>query len=158
MEWTLRLVGTEIDGQSRSCEVIAISRPDGLGDIAALGLTLAEAGGSRSVPDQGKNDNDRNGYTQPPQQNSTAHCRILQSAGVLKFWKCLQSILGPARQNHFLVDNLQAREGHHYVFRAKAEEATYRQNGIGRLAARGYNQIIGPVCAATLSKPRSRSR
>ena len=43
MEWTLRLVGTEIDGQSRSCEVMAISRPDGLGDIAALGLTLAEA-------------------------------------------------------------------------------------------------------------------
>ena len=28
---------------SRSCEVMAISRPDGLGDIAALGLTLAEA-------------------------------------------------------------------------------------------------------------------
>jgi hypothetical protein len=43
MEWTLRLVGTEIEGQSRSCEVMAISRPDGLGDIAALGLTLAEA-------------------------------------------------------------------------------------------------------------------
>src|ERR1700722_15005646 len=43
MEWTLRLVGTEIDGQSRSCEVMAISRSDGLGDIAALGLTLAEA-------------------------------------------------------------------------------------------------------------------
>ena len=43
MEWTLCLVGTEIDGQSRSCEVMAISRPDGLGDIAALGLTLAEA-------------------------------------------------------------------------------------------------------------------
>jgi hypothetical protein len=43
MEWTLRLVGTEIDGQSRSCEVMAISRRDGLGDIAALGLTLAEA-------------------------------------------------------------------------------------------------------------------
>jgi hypothetical protein len=43
MEWTLRLVGTEIDGQSRSCEVMAISRPDGLGEIANLGLTLAEA-------------------------------------------------------------------------------------------------------------------
>jgi hypothetical protein len=43
MEWTLGLVGTEIDGQSRSCEVMAISWPDGLGDIAALGLTLAEA-------------------------------------------------------------------------------------------------------------------
>ena len=43
MEWTLRLVGTEIDGQSRCCEVMVLSRPDGLGDIAALGLTLAEA-------------------------------------------------------------------------------------------------------------------
>ena len=43
MEWTLRLVGTEIDGQSRSCEVMAISRPDGLGDIANLGITLSEA-------------------------------------------------------------------------------------------------------------------
>jgi hypothetical protein len=43
MEWTLRLVGTGIDGQSRSCEVMAITRPDGLGDIANLGLTLSEA-------------------------------------------------------------------------------------------------------------------
>jgi hypothetical protein len=33
----------EIDGQSRSCEVLLISRPDGRGDIAGLGLTLAEA-------------------------------------------------------------------------------------------------------------------
>jgi hypothetical protein len=43
MEWTLRLVGTGIDGQSQSFDVMAISRPDGLGDIANLGLTLAEA-------------------------------------------------------------------------------------------------------------------
>ncbi len=43
MEWTLRLVGTGIDGQSRSYEAMAISRPDGLADIANLGLTLAEA-------------------------------------------------------------------------------------------------------------------
>src|SRR5271166_1802337 len=43
MEWTLRLVGTGIDGQPRSVDVMAISRPDGLGDIANLGLTLAEA-------------------------------------------------------------------------------------------------------------------
>jgi hypothetical protein len=43
MEWTLRLIGTGIDGQSRSFDVMAISRPDGLGDIANLGLTLAEA-------------------------------------------------------------------------------------------------------------------
>ena len=43
MEWTLRLVGTGIDGQSRSFDVMAISRPDGLGDIANLGMTLSEA-------------------------------------------------------------------------------------------------------------------
>jgi hypothetical protein len=43
MEWTLRLVGMGIDGQSRSFEVMAISRPEGLGDIANLGLTLAES-------------------------------------------------------------------------------------------------------------------
>jgi len=43
MEWTLRLVGMGIDGQSRSFDVMTISRPDGLGDIANLGLTLAEA-------------------------------------------------------------------------------------------------------------------
>src|SRR5208337_1251284 len=43
MEWTLRLVGTRIDGQPRSVDVMAISRPDGLDDIANLGLTLAEA-------------------------------------------------------------------------------------------------------------------
>src|ERR1700693_505100 len=43
MEWTLRLVGMGIDGQTRSFAVMAISRPDGLGDIANLGLTLAEA-------------------------------------------------------------------------------------------------------------------
>ena len=43
MEWTLRLVGMGIDGQSRSFEVMAINRPDGLGDVAKLGLTLAEA-------------------------------------------------------------------------------------------------------------------
>jgi hypothetical protein len=43
MEWTLRLVGTESDGQSQSFDVMPISRPDGLGEIANLGLTLAEA-------------------------------------------------------------------------------------------------------------------
>jgi hypothetical protein len=42
MGWVLRLVGTEVDGQSRSSDVMEISRPDGLGDIANLGLTLAE--------------------------------------------------------------------------------------------------------------------
>src|SRR5579875_2703432 len=43
MEWTLRLIGTELDGQSRSFDVMVINRPDGLGDIANFGLTLAEA-------------------------------------------------------------------------------------------------------------------
>jgi hypothetical protein len=43
MEWMLRLVGTGIDGQSRSFDVMKISRPYGLGDIANLGLTLSEA-------------------------------------------------------------------------------------------------------------------
>jgi len=43
MEWTPRLVGTGIDGQFRSFDVMQISRPDGLGEIANLGLTLAEA-------------------------------------------------------------------------------------------------------------------
>jgi hypothetical protein len=43
MEWTLRLVGTGIDGESRSFDVMPISRPDGLGEVANLGLTLAEA-------------------------------------------------------------------------------------------------------------------
>src|SRR3984957_14100539 len=43
MEWTLRMVGTGADGQSRSFDVMPISRPDGLGEIANLGLTLTEA-------------------------------------------------------------------------------------------------------------------
>jgi hypothetical protein len=43
MEWMLRLVGAGIDGQSRSFDVMPISRPDGLGEIANLGLTLTEA-------------------------------------------------------------------------------------------------------------------
>ena len=43
MEWVLRLVETGIDGQSRSSDVMAISRPDDLGDLANPGLRLAEA-------------------------------------------------------------------------------------------------------------------
>jgi hypothetical protein len=43
MEWILRLVGTGTDGQSRSADVMNIKRPDGLNDIADLGLTLVEA-------------------------------------------------------------------------------------------------------------------
>jgi hypothetical protein len=42
MQWTLCLVGRGIDGRSRSFEVMAFSRPDDLGDIANVGLTLAE--------------------------------------------------------------------------------------------------------------------
>jgi hypothetical protein len=42
MEWVLLLVGTGVDGQSRSFDVTEISRPGGLGDIANLGLTLAQ--------------------------------------------------------------------------------------------------------------------
>ena len=42
MEWVLRLVGTGVDGQSRSFDVMEMSRPDGIGDIASLGLSLAE--------------------------------------------------------------------------------------------------------------------
>jgi hypothetical protein len=49
MEWVLRLVGICVDDQSRSFDVMEISRPDGVGDIANLGdqareggLTLAE--------------------------------------------------------------------------------------------------------------------
>jgi hypothetical protein len=42
-EWTLRSVGTEMGGHSRSFDVMEIGRPDGVSDIANLGLTLAEA-------------------------------------------------------------------------------------------------------------------
>jgi hypothetical protein len=43
MEWTPRLGGTAIGGQSRSFDVMAISRPDGVGEIANLGRMLDEA-------------------------------------------------------------------------------------------------------------------
>jgi hypothetical protein len=36
-------LGWDRDGQSRSSDAMAISGPDGLGEIAMLGLTLAEA-------------------------------------------------------------------------------------------------------------------
>jgi hypothetical protein len=42
MELVLRLVEIGIDGQSPSFDVMAISRPDDLGDIVNLGLTLAD--------------------------------------------------------------------------------------------------------------------
>src|ERR1700749_3033291 len=43
MEWTLLLVGTGMDGHFRSDEGMVITRPDGLGEIADLGMTLSEA-------------------------------------------------------------------------------------------------------------------
>ena len=43
MRWVLQLVETGTDRRTRSVEVLEISRPSDLGDIANLGLTLAEA-------------------------------------------------------------------------------------------------------------------
>ena len=43
MAWVLRLVGTGSDGQARGLDVMEISRPDNLRDVADLGLTLYEA-------------------------------------------------------------------------------------------------------------------
>src|SRR4051794_6875745 len=42
MGWVLRLVETGVDRSSRSVDVMAIDRPGDLGDIADLGLTLAQ--------------------------------------------------------------------------------------------------------------------
>jgi hypothetical protein len=42
MGWVLRLLETGVDGSSRSVDVMAIDRPGDLGDIADLGLTLAQ--------------------------------------------------------------------------------------------------------------------
>ena len=42
MRWVLRLVETGGTGETRSTDVMEIVRPDDLGDIADLGLTLAE--------------------------------------------------------------------------------------------------------------------
>ena len=43
MGWTLRLVETGTDSRARSVDVLEISRPHDVGEIANLGLTLAEA-------------------------------------------------------------------------------------------------------------------
>ncbi len=43
MAWILRLVKTCAEGEEAGTDLMEISRPDGLGDIADLGLTLAEA-------------------------------------------------------------------------------------------------------------------
>ena len=42
MAWILRLVKHGAEGDGQSTEVMEINRPDDLGDIADLGLTLAE--------------------------------------------------------------------------------------------------------------------
>ena len=42
MRWVLQLVETGTDSRTRSVEVLEINRPNDLGDIANLGLTLAE--------------------------------------------------------------------------------------------------------------------
>src|SRR3954453_23820871 len=41
--WVLRLVEIGAEGEGSCADVVGISRPDGLVDIADLGLTLAEA-------------------------------------------------------------------------------------------------------------------
>jgi hypothetical protein len=41
--WILRLVKTGVDGEAQGTDLMEIRRPDGLGDIAHLGLTLSEA-------------------------------------------------------------------------------------------------------------------
>jgi hypothetical protein len=40
MRWVLRLIATEGDARCLSTDLIEICRPEGLGDIAELGLTL----------------------------------------------------------------------------------------------------------------------
>ena len=43
MAWMLRLVQTGAEGEGPCMDVLEINRPGDLGDIANLGLTLAEA-------------------------------------------------------------------------------------------------------------------
>src|SRR6476646_5614709 len=45
MRWVLRLIATDDDARRLSTDLVEICRPEGLGDIANLGLTLPE--GSR---------------------------------------------------------------------------------------------------------------
>ena len=42
MAWIVRLVSTGVEGDERSTDVMRIAKPDDLGDLANLGLTLAE--------------------------------------------------------------------------------------------------------------------
>ena len=43
MAWILRLVKTGVEGEGPCTDIMEIHRPDDLGDIANLGLTLPEA-------------------------------------------------------------------------------------------------------------------
>ena len=43
MRWVLRLIATEDDARCLSTDLVEICRPEGLGDVANLGLTLAKA-------------------------------------------------------------------------------------------------------------------
>ena len=43
MAWILRLVKTGAEGDGQSTDVMEINKPDDLGNIADLGLSLAEA-------------------------------------------------------------------------------------------------------------------
>jgi hypothetical protein len=43
MRWVLRLIATGDDARCLSTDLAEICRPEGLGDIASLGLTLPEA-------------------------------------------------------------------------------------------------------------------
>ena len=43
MRWVLRLIATGDDARCLSTDLVEICRPEGLGDIANLGLTLPEA-------------------------------------------------------------------------------------------------------------------
>jgi hypothetical protein len=43
MRWVLRLIATGDEVRCRSIDVVEICRPEGLNDIANLGLTLPEA-------------------------------------------------------------------------------------------------------------------
>jgi hypothetical protein len=40
--WIVRVVKAGADGEEQSIDVMAINRPDDLGEIATLGLTLTE--------------------------------------------------------------------------------------------------------------------
>ena len=42
MSWAVRLVKIGADGEEQWVHVVRIARPDGLGDLANLGLTMAE--------------------------------------------------------------------------------------------------------------------